>query len=104
MISITDVRVYKYPEVKGKAVGKASIVIDGSFVVNDLVIVNGKDGLFVAMPNRKNPGKDVYHDIAHPTTTECRELITKAVLDKFNEAEVATVPEEETIAVSAVEV
>jgi stage V sporulation protein G len=60
----------------------ASIVIDDSFVIHDLRVVNGDKGLFVAMPSRKLPNGD-FRDICHPINTEARNSIQQAVLDQF---------------------
>ena len=84
-LKITDVRIRSLnPEGRMKAV--ASVVLDGEFVVHDVRIVEGHNGLFVAMPSRKTPEGD-FRDIAHPITTECRERIQNSVLSAFNEAE-----------------
>ena len=60
----------------------ASIVIDDSFVIHDLRVVNGDKGLFVAMPSRKLPNGD-FRDICHPINTDARNSIQQAVLDQF---------------------
>ena len=60
----------------------ASIVIDDSFVVHDLRVVNGDKGLFVAMPSRKLPNGD-FRDVCHPINTDSRSEIQRAVLEQF---------------------
>ena len=63
-----------------------SITIDDAFAVHELRVIEGKDGLFVAMPSREaNDG--TFRDLAHPINTETRAAIEKAVLDKYNAAE-----------------
>ena len=83
MLNITDIRVRLIPggdENKLKA--SASITIDECFVVHDIKIREGKQGLFVCMPKNRMPdGKD----IAHPLNTPTRELINKLVLAKYEE-------------------
>jgi stage V sporulation protein G len=59
-----------------------SIVFDGCFMVNDLRIVEGKQGLFVSMPNRRRRNGD-FKDIAHPLNQETRRWIEQRVLDEF---------------------
>lgn len=82
-MKITDVRVRLKEEAKLK--GIASITIDECFVVHDVKIIEGKDGLFIAMPNKK--GADGSHkDICHPIVTEVREMIKEVVLDAYNKA------------------
>ena len=63
-----------------------SITIDDAFAVHELRVIEGKDGLFVAMPSRE-AGDGTFRDIAHPINTETRAAIEKAVLDKYNAAE-----------------
>lgn len=78
---ITEVRAKK---VNGdnRLVGIAAITIDECFVVHELRIIEGKNGLFVAMPSRKMPNGE-FKDVAHPINTETRSLIEKAVLEAF---------------------
>jgi stage V sporulation protein G len=70
------------PVAMNKVCAIASIVIDDSFVIHDLRVVNGDKGLFVAMPSRKLPNGD-FRDICHPINTESRNEIQRAVLDQF---------------------
>jgi len=60
----------------------ASVVLDDSFVVHDLRVVNGEKGLFVAMPSRKLPNGD-FRDICHPINAEARQSLQEAVLTQF---------------------
>lgn len=81
-MNITDVRVRKI-ESEGRTKAFASITIDEVFVIHDLRIIEGQNGLFVAMPSRKT-AEGEYKDIAHPITTEAREMIQTAVLEAYN--------------------
>lgn len=91
-ITITDVRI-KLVDIEGKRIKAiASITIDNSFVVNDLKVIDGSKGIFVAMPSSKT--KDgTLRDIAHPIKQEARDVISSAVLEKYelarSEAEAA---------------
>ena len=84
-MKITDVRIRKIDgQTRLRAV--VSITIDDAFAVHELRVIEGKDGLFVAMPSREaNDG--TFRDLAHPIKTETRAAIEKAVLDKYNAAE-----------------
>lgn len=62
----------------------ASITLDGSFVVHDLRVIDGPNGLFVSMPARRTSRGD-YRDIAHPITSEAREVIEEAVLQAYRD-------------------
>lgn len=81
-MQITEVNVFPVNEEKLKAY--VAITFDNCFVVRDLKIINGKDGLFVAMPSKKR--KDgIFKDIAHPLNNDTRNLIESAVLKSYNE-------------------
>ncbi|MDT8336536.1 MAG: septation regulator SpoVG [Candidatus Izemoplasmatales bacterium] len=80
-MKITEVRA-KRINGDNRLVGVAAITIDNCFVVHELRIIEGKNGLFVAMPSRKMPSGD-YKDVAHPINSETRSMIEKAVLETF---------------------
>ena len=88
-MKITEVRA-KRVNGDNRLVGIAAITIDECFVVHELRIIEGKNGLFVAMPSRKMPNGE-FKDVAHPINTETRSEIEKAVLDAF-----AVLPEDKT--------
>lgn len=82
-MEITEVRLIRFGN-ESKLKAMASITIDGAFVVKGLRVIEGKNGIFVAMPSRQvSEGR--YEDIAFPITAEAREMVIKAVLDKYNE-------------------
>jgi len=85
-VQITDVRVRKVTTSEGKLKAYCSVVFDGMFVVHDMRVVEGVNGVFVAMPRRKT-AEGEYKDLAHPITAEARELVQKTVLEAFQEAE-----------------
>ncbi len=60
----------------------ASITLDKVFVVHDLKVIEGKQGLFVAMPNRKTSGGE-YKDIAHPIDPATRSYVNAMVLAEY---------------------
>jgi stage V sporulation protein G len=84
MINITDVRITKV-EGDEKLRGFAAIVIDDSFIVGDLRVLEGEDGYFVAMPSkRKRDG--TFKDIAYPLNNDVREAIELKVLQAYETA------------------
>lgn len=85
MLNITDtkVRIIENSDSKLKAI--ASIVIDGCFAVHDIKIIDGNDGVFIAMPSRKTT-EGTFKDIAHPINTETRDFIKALVLDAYKKA------------------
>lgn len=83
-MQITDVRVRKVTKV-GKMKAIVSITLDNEFVVHDIKVIEGDQGLFVAMPSRK-AGNGEYRDIAHPINSETRKRVQKAILESYERA------------------
>ena len=81
-MNITDVRIRKInDESKMKAV--VSITFDDEFVVHDIKIIEGQNGLFIAMPSRKM-GEGDFRDIAHPLVSETRNKIRDAIFTEYD--------------------
>ena len=80
-----EIRAYPIAEPKGNTKGYASITIDGMFGVHGISIVDGKNGLFVSMPQARD-SKGEYRDIFHPVTSDSRKVLQNAVLDEFGAA------------------
>ena len=76
-MEITEVRVFPVGEDKLKAF--VSIIIDDCFVVSDIKIINGNNGLFISMPSKKRKN-GTFRDIAHPLNNETRRKIEEKVL------------------------
>ena len=82
-MEITDVRVKVVDKNKMKAV--ASVTFDSAFVVHDIKIIEGNDGLFIAMPSYKAKYGE-YRDIAHPINSGTPNNIQKIVLEAYEKA------------------
>ena len=61
----------------------ANLELGGTLKVNDVRIISGQDGPFVAMPSYK-AGEADYKDFCNPTTKEFREAVAATVLDAYN--------------------
>lgn len=92
-MTITDVRIRKIAA-EGKMKAIVSITFDNEFVVHDIKIIEGQNGLFIAMPSRKTPDGE-FKDIAHPINTDTREKIQSSILKAY---EIAV--EEENVVIS----
>ena len=80
-MKITDVRVRKVSE-DGKMKAVVSVTFDDEFVVHDIKIIEGQNGLFIAMPSRKM-GEGDFRDIAHPLISETRNRIRDAIFTEY---------------------
>ena len=81
-MQVTDVRIRKIND-EGKMKAVVSITFDDEFVVHDIKIIDGQNGLFIAMPSRKM-GEGDFKDIAHPLSSETRNKIKEAIFAEYN--------------------
>lgn len=80
-MKITDVKVYLVDEDKLRAF--VSIILDDCFMINDIKVIRGRDGMFISMPSRrKRNGK--FKDVAHPLDKRTRSWLETAVLGEFH--------------------
>ena len=80
-MNITDIRI-RTVDVPGKMRAIVSVTFDDMFVVHDMKIIDGPNGLFIAMPSRKTPSGE-FKDIAHPLNSEAREMLQSKVLAAY---------------------
>lgn len=83
-VNITDVRIRKMND-EGKMKAIVSVTFDDAFVVHDIKIIEGQNGLFIAMPSRKVAEGD-YRDIAHPINSNTRANLQDIILTEYERA------------------
>jgi stage V sporulation protein G len=82
-MEITDVKVFPVDEEKLKAY--VTITLDHCFVIRDLKVIHGSNGLFIAMPAKRR--KDgTYKDIAHPLNADTRDRMERVILNEYDKA------------------
>lgn len=84
-VEVTDVRLRRV-SAEGKMRAIASITFNEEFVVHDVRIIDGNNGLFVAMPSKRT-AEGEFRDIAHPINSTTREKIQAAVLKEYESRE-----------------
>jgi stage V sporulation protein G len=81
-LEITEIRITLRDDDKLR--GFASITLDNCFVVRGLKIIEGANGMFVAMPNRRR--KDgTFQDIAHPINMKTREWMENQIITAYKQ-------------------
>lgn len=93
---VTDVRIRKITK-EGKMKAVVSITLDDEFVIHDIKVIEGEQGLFIAMPSRRTSDGE-YRDIAHPINSETRKKIQDIIFEKYQmvlEEEAQTMENEE---------
>ncbi|HSJ38202.1 MAG TPA: septation regulator SpoVG [Planococcus sp. (in: firmicutes)] len=91
-MEVTDVRLRRV-QTDGRMRAIASITLDNEFVVHDIRVIDGNDGLFVAMPSKRTPDGE-FRDIAHPINSGTRNKLQEAVLAAYEQSEIDPVFEE----------
>ena len=81
IMQVTDVKV-KIMHSEGNLKAYASVTFDDEFVVKDIKVIDGKNGLFIAMPSRKT-ATGGYRDIVHPINPETRKDFEDAILEAY---------------------
>ena len=81
-MQITEVRVFLRNEEKLKAY--VMVTFDNCFVVRDIKVIQGSNGLFISMPSKKRPN-GTFKDIAHPLNNETRKMIETKVLEAYKQ-------------------
>ena len=85
-MKITSVTVRKIEKENSRMKGIASVLLDDCFAVHDIRIIDGDNGLFIAMPSRPT-STGGYRDTAHPINAETRQLFEKTILEAYENAE-----------------
>ena len=76
-----SVKIFKMDEEKLKAF--AHITIDNQYAVNGFRVIEGSNGLFVAMPDvKRNNGE--FKDVFFPITKQARAELIEAILSEYD--------------------
>ncbi|CCV63673.1 Putative septation protein spoVG [Alteracholeplasma palmae J233] len=80
-MEVTDVRV-RLVESDSRLRAIVTITFDNSFVVHDIRVIEGENGIFVAMPSKKMPNGG-FRDVAHPIHSDMRKVMEDAVIAAY---------------------
>ena len=87
-MKITKINVERIKTLGTKLKGIASVVIDNSFAIHGIRIIEDYDGiLFIAMPSKKTAIGE-YKDVCHPINKEIREMFENAIIEEYNKGEI----------------
>jgi len=81
-LAITDCRVRPCALSDARLCAFATITLNAAFVVCDLKVIHGNEGVFVAMPSRRRRDGS-FRDVAHPLNAEMRAEIERIVLAEY---------------------
>jgi stage V sporulation protein G len=81
-MKVTEVRIRRLTQ-EGKMRAIVSVTLNEQFVVHDVRVIEGSNGLFVAMPSKRTPNGE-FRDIAHPISVKARQEIEQSVLGAYS--------------------
>ena len=87
-MQITELRIRKVED-EGKLRAYVTVTFDNCFVVHNVKIIEGQNGLFIAMPSRKTANGE-YKDVAHPISPDFRSELQNKILEEYNAVHVET--------------
>ena len=83
-MKITSVTVHNIEKENSRMKGIAVATLDDCFVVKGIRIIDGDNGLFIAMPS-KTTATGEHSDIAHPINKETRKMFEDAIFGAYEE-------------------
>lgn len=81
-LQVTGCRVFLNQTEDERLKAFSSIILNNEFAICDLKVINGNNGLFVAMPSRRRRD-GTFHDVAHPINQTLRDHIEAVVLGEY---------------------
>lgn len=83
-MQITDIRI-RNVAAEGKLRAYVTVTFDDCFVVHNVKVIEGKSGIFIAMPSRKTKTGE-YKDVAHPIHSGFRNELQERILSAYYES------------------
>lgn len=86
-LAVSDVRIFPFREGPslGHIKGLAEIVLNDQFIVRDIRIMDGENGLYIAYPLDPFYKGEDFKSICNPITRQLREHIENTILEKYTE-------------------
>ncbi|MFA5459068.1 MAG: septation regulator SpoVG [Bacilli bacterium] len=81
-MKITSVNIRRIEKEGSRMKAIASVLIDDGLAIHDIRIIEGDNGLFIAMPSRKT-ATGGYRDIAHPINQDIRRMFEEEILTTY---------------------
>jgi stage V sporulation protein G len=80
-MEITDIRIRRV-ESEGKLKAYVTVTFDHCFVVHNVKVIEGRSGVFIAMPSRRTKTGE-YKDVAHPINSDFRAELQDQILRAY---------------------
>ena len=79
-----DITIRAATKPQNNFLGYASVTIAGCYVIHDIAIKMGENGVYAQMPAKQDPNSKRYNDTFHPITKAAREHLAVAVEDAYH--------------------
>ena len=83
MLEITEIRENKIN--KGDLLAAASVCINNCFIINEIKLLNGKNGRYISMPKRKIKNRNYRQDFSYPINNETRIQLLDAISEAYDD-------------------
>ena len=83
MLRITEVRDKRIN--KGDLLAAASVCLDDCFIVNEIKLLNRKNGRYISMPKRKIKNRNYRQDFSYPINNETRIQLLEAISEAYDD-------------------
>ena len=80
-MEITDIRIRRVDS-EGKLKAYVTVTFDHCFVVHNVKVIEGRSGVFIAMPSRRTKTGE-YKDVAHPINSDFRSELQDRILRAY---------------------
>lgn len=80
-MEITDIRIRRVDS-EGKLKAYVTVTFDHCFVVHNVKVIEGRSGVFIAMPSRRTKTGE-YKDVAHPINSDFRAELQERILSAY---------------------
>ncbi len=86
MLNITEIRIKKIG--KGDLLAAASVCIDNCFIMNEIKLLDGKNGRYISFPNRRLKNKDIRKNFSYPINNETRLQLLDAISEEYDKTSI----------------
>ena len=83
MLNITEIRIKKIN--KGDLLAAASVCIDDCLILSEIKLLNGKNGRYISMPDRKIKNKEYRRNLTYPIDNQTRLQLLEVISNQYDD-------------------
>ncbi len=82
-MKISDIKINRIDKDNSRLKAIAVITFDNVFVVRDIRVIDGDNGIFIAMPSFQLANGN-FRDLCHPISREFQDELQEAIVEEYN--------------------